>query len=765
MSLAKTIRLFAAALALTAAVADGAENDKKALKVLMIGNSYSICVLNHMPKVAADCGCPLDLCSLYIGGCPMERHVANIANPTSKPYQVSCSWAFGEKPAFPKKANIPEMLAAEKWDVVTVQQASHFSFSKDSYHPYGEKLLATIRQYAPQAEVVVQETWSDQPESKRLARWSFTSQTMYAALHECYADFAKLNGLRVIPTGTAVEFARGVMPLQAPKGNPHLGKAGEYLQALVWTARLFGVDVTTCGYAPEDMSADQAAALKAAAMKAVRGELPASARLSSERGDALTLGAPFNDGAVLQRDRNVPVWGKAAPGAKVTVAFAGQSVETVAGADGRWRVDLKPLKTSSLGRDLVVTAGDSKRTLKDVLVGEVWLCSGQSNMQQPLGGGGNAWSEENGSIEAKLTDEPDIRYASFGGAPSATVKEFLKSTNAVWKAFKEENLYRFANVPYHFAMNVRRGLKGVPIGLLHAAVGGSNIRPWISPDGYAAVPELDDLKTAGTLLDETTPEGKKRGFWGLAGQPTVFYNSHIAPIGPYALRGLIWYQGESNISDGDRYRLYLHALVKGWRKALENPDMDAYVVQLMPYLYRKAKDTALGELWTAQQKFVAEDPHAAYVVADDLGLLDEIHSYHKRNVGLRLALCALNRQYGRKDLEYRSPRLKSAKAEAGRVAVEFEFGGRLYTPVYQGKVRNFELAGKDGVWHAAVGTLQDAKLTVQSDAVAVPTKIRYMYRQGMQGDLYACGTHLMPGAFVADVEQPQLESKEKNHGN
>ena len=485
---------------------------------------------------------------------------------------------------------------------------------------------------------------------------------------------------------------------------------------------------------------------------------------------ALTLGSPFNDGMILQRGKTVSVWGKAEHGVRVTVDFAGQTAEAVAGADGRWRVDLKPLETSSVGRDFTVTASpvpqasglsgnqtikqsNNRTILHDVLVGEVWLCSGQSNMQQPLGGGGNAWSDENGSIEAKLTDEPDIRYASFSGAPSATVKELLPWTNAVWKSFKPKNLFRFANVPYHFAMNLRRGLKGVPIGLVHASVGGSNIRPWISAEGYAAVPELDDMKKTGTLLDETTPEGRKLGSRGCAAQPTVFFNSQIAPIGPYALRGLIWYQGESNINDGDRYRLYLHALVRGWRKALENPDMDVYVVQLMPYRYRNAKDTALGEFWTAQQRFAAEDPHAAYVVTDDLGLLDEIHSYHKRSVGLRLALCALNRHYGRKDLEYRSPRFKSAKAEAGRVTLEFEFGARLYTPVCKGSVRNFELVGAEGIWHDAVGRLEDGRVVLQCDAVTKPQKIRYMYRQGMQGDLYACGTHLMPGAFVADVEQ------------
>jgi len=478
----------------------------------------------------------------------------------------------------------------------------------------------------------------------------------------------------------------------------------------------------------------------------------------------LQLAPPFNNGAVLQRDRKVPVWGAAEPGAKVEVTFAGQTKSATADASGAWRVDLDPMKASSESRTMKVVARPSTPNpqpstlnLSDVLVGEVWLCSGQSNMQQPLGCGGHAWADENGPIEAKLTDEPTIRFTNFGAPLSAVVKRTLPSTNAVWKTFDAKSLGGFSGVAYHFAMAVRRGMPDVPIGLVWSAVGGSNIRPWISAEGYAAVPELDDLAKSPKLLDETTPEGKAKGFWGLAHQPTVFFNSRIAPLGPYALRGTLWYQGESNIADGDRYRLYLHALAKGWRQSLENPEMEFYTVQLMPYIYKNRADTVLGEFWTAQQKFVTEDPHAAYVVTDDCGLLDEIHSPHKRNAGLRLALCALNRCYGRKDLEYRSPVVKSATVISnGIVAVSFNYApAGMFTPAYQSPARGFELAGADGVWHAATGkvdTKAGFKLTVVSEKVAEPRKIRYMYRQGMTGNLYARNSHLMPGAFVADVK-------------
>lgn len=472
---------------------------------------------------------------------------------------------------------------------------------------------------------------------------------------------------------------------------------------------------------------------------------------------SLRPGAPFADGMVLQRDRIVPVWGRCAPGVRVAVAFAGQVRSTQSGSDGRWRVDLDPLSVSDVAQEMTVTAGDEKKIIRDVLVGEVWLCSGQSNMQQPLGGSSvAAWNEHQGAIEAALTDIPDIRFAVCSGKASAVVRDTIESTNVTWRPFTAKNLGTFSGVAYHFAMNLRRGLAGVPIGLVCSAVGGSNIRPWISTEGYEAVPELaDDLKKYLPIVDDSSETGRKKGYWGVLDQPTVQFNATIAPIAPYAMRGIVWYQGESNARDGDKYRLYLHALAKGWRKAFGREELEFYTVQIMPYLYKNASPDCLGLFWQAQQRFVAEDGRAAYVVADDCGLQDEIHSPYKRPVGLRLALCALNRCYGRTDLEYRSPRLKSAAVVSnGIVAVTFDFAPQgVYVPVFHGCVRNFELAGEDGVWYAAPGKIDDGRLTVSAKEVPEPVRIRYMWLQGMTGDLYARGSQLMPGAFMTDVKR------------
>jgi feruloyl esterase len=272
------------------------------LKVLMIGNSFSISATRHMPQVAKSMGLELDLASLYIGGCSLERHWDNCekgkGNPDFKPYKMT-RFVNGEKKE-ERPANVPEMLAVEKWDIVTIQQASHFSWKADSYHPFADDLIKKyIKELAPQAEVVVQETWSYTPWDKRLATWGIDQNEMYRKLHRAYFDYAASKGLRTIPMGTAVQLWRERLPVAyaensfggdvcgsakfvqgadgkwSPKGDVfHLNRDGEYLQALVWTAKLFDADVTKCRYAPEGVDAACAAKMKEVAMAAVRGELP-----------------------------------------------------------------------------------------------------------------------------------------------------------------------------------------------------------------------------------------------------------------------------------------------------------------------------------------------------------------------------------------------------------------------------------------------------------------------------------------------------------
>ena len=265
-----------------------------ALKVLTIGNSFSVQMVSAMPPVARDMGLELDICSLYIGGCTLERHWKNVCNPTNKPYKVTRNTLGTAAKAC--KGNIPDMLKADTWDVVTIQQASHFSWQPDTFRPFADNLVKTIRELAPQAQIVVQETWSYTPWDGRLRTWGIDQNEMYAKLHAAYGDYAAANGFMMIPVGTAVQNYRKDLPVKytensfggdpcgsakfeqgkdgkwVPKGDfSHLNREGQYLQALTWAATLFGVDAAQCPYRPDFLAADRAEKMKAAAMKAAKG--------------------------------------------------------------------------------------------------------------------------------------------------------------------------------------------------------------------------------------------------------------------------------------------------------------------------------------------------------------------------------------------------------------------------------------------------------------------------------------------------------------
>ena len=245
-------------------------NPARPFKVLMIGNSFSICNLKQMPHVAKSMGLKLDLASLYIGGCSLERHWNNVVASTNaafRPYRFDRT-TDGVKVVERGKANIPDALVLDKWDVVTIQQASHFSWKPTTYHPFGDSLVAKIRELAPQAKIIVQETWSYPPWDKRLKKFGFNQAEMYTRLHGAYAAFAAKHGLDVIPVGTAAEFVSNRNALFT-KPDFHFNREGEYLQGLAFTAKIFGVDVRKCLYRPSWLKAARADEIKKVVMDAV----------------------------------------------------------------------------------------------------------------------------------------------------------------------------------------------------------------------------------------------------------------------------------------------------------------------------------------------------------------------------------------------------------------------------------------------------------------------------------------------------------------
>ena len=347
-----TVAVCAGALSLCAsaesAAVEGVPKDRP-LKVLMIGNSFSLSNFRQMPKVAAAMGRRLDLASIHIGGCSLERHWNNVlaasTNATFRPYKLDRD-VEGRRTARDVMVNMPDALVLDKWDVVTIQQASSLSWRSETYQPFGDLLVAKIREFAPQAKIVVQETWSYPPWDKRLANFGFGPEEMYRRLHDAYGAFAKKHGFDVVPVGAAAERFPNRESLFT-KPDFHFNRDGEYLQGLVFTAKLFGADVRKCAYKPDWMDASRAEEMKSVAMAAIEGQRRfmlvdfKSSQTNKHRSAEVVAfpDAPFEMPAIAvpqfaERDFSIADFG-AKEGVKSTEAFAKAMATCEAAGGGR----------------------------------------------------------------------------------------------------------------------------------------------------------------------------------------------------------------------------------------------------------------------------------------------------------------------------------------------------------------------------------------------------------------------------------------------
>ena len=472
---------------------------------------------------------------------------------------------------------------------------------------------------------------------------------------------------------------------------------------------------------------------------------------------AVRMATPFTDGAVLQRDRAVPVWGSAAPGETVTVSFGGQTKRATADAEGAWRVDLDPLKASKEGRELVATGKDGKPVAaKDVLVGEVWMCAGQSNTDCPIWGPRPRYRDGQGSLTISMTVKPWVRLVKVPRLPLDRPAAF---TRICWKRMTPEDLApephvaRPSAMGYCFALELANALD-VPIGLLDASWGGTRIEPWTPQSGFESVEGLESERTWEFLPKEKFVNGfKVKGVGSYHQQPTALWNGMVAPLAPMAIRGMIWYQGCSNAGAPDRYCAKMHALYNGWTKEFANPDLSLYFVQLAPYAYRPGGGDLVG-LQLAQAQFAAEEPHAAMAVIGDVGNVWDIHPNDKRTVARRLAAHALKRDYGYDWMEDESPTLRDWKIEDGAFRLTFDHAKQLY--VYnmdKSLTTGFEVCGTNGVWRPAdvqnfqvttnrfnkpvsEGTVAGTTLVVAAKDVPEPKKLRYLHSSPWFANLY-----------------------------
>lgn len=472
------------------------------------------------------------------------------------------------------------------------------------------------------------------------------------------------------------------------------------------------------------------------------------------------LPAVFSDHMVLQRDSKLPVWGWADPGEKVTVSFRDQTKSTTAGNDGTWKVTLDPVQVGDAS-ELKVT-GENTVTFKDVLVGEVWVCSGQSNM---------GWTVNRSldpDLEAATAKFPNIRLFQ---VPLKTATEPQDDVQAEWKHCTPETIPNFTAVGYFFGRQLHQTLD-VPVGLIMTAWGGTRAEAWTSPEAMASTPELKPILDTWAKRSETyDPEAAKKRYEAAmkrwedqaaaarkAGKPVPrrpqmqgnprtdrhhpsnLYNAMVAPLVPYAIRGGIWYQGESNAGRAYQYRTLMPTMITSWRDAWDQGDFPFYMVQLANF--REIKDEPVESDWAelreAQMMTIDAIPNVGVACITDIGAAKDIHPKDKQNVGKRLARLALVNDYGMDGITLQGPTYRSIDIEAGKCVVHFDTYGSKLTTYYREPLTGFAIAGADKKWRWA-----QAKITgpdtveVWHPEVKEPLAVRYNWADNPQGTLFS----------------------------
>ncbi|MGM9319340.1 sialate O-acetylesterase [Deinococcus aquaticus] len=470
-----------------------------------------------------------------------------------------------------------------------------------------------------------------------------------------------------------------------------------------------------------------------------RGTHPTDRRPSDFR-PALRFGDAFTAHMVLQRGLPVPVWGSGSPGEEVRVTFAGQEVAAHVTGDGNWTVTLAPLDANTQGRALTAHSGSQRVQCRDVLVGDVWLCAGQSNMEL---GVGLADHRDRALMQA---DQPLLRLllVQKASAPTAQLHFPAAAKPPRWTVCTPRTVLRggwggFSAIAVHFGARLVQEL-GVPVGLIQTAYGGSRAAPFIPLYAQRGHPAL----TADAAEIRAAERAARKGphpfapfdEWNTL-KPGTAWNAMIAPLLPVALRGALWYQGESDVGDAGPYAARLQAFMWALRRATGQPHLPVYAAQLAPYRY--ASDDDLLALWAAQQ-VATRGAHSGLVCTADLGDLNDIHPLRKAEVGERFASLALHRTYGRADVPGGGPDLRAVTFGPGRATLTFRTHmDSALRALDGGAPRGFALAGPDGQFAPAVVHLRGQRAHLHCPDVPAPTQVRHAWQVGAEPNLTDAG--------------------------
>lgn len=494
----------------------------------------------------------------------------------------------------------------------------------------------------------------------------------------------------------------------------------------------------------------------------------------------------FSNHMVLQRGLECPIWGWSDPGVEITVEFGDARQTTTADKNGRWKLRLPAMEANENGQRLVVT-GKNKIVLNDILVGDVWICSGQSNMEWPLRSVVNAQQEQAAAKHAgiRLFDVP-------GHTTSPLAKEDVPG--GTWNVCSPQTAGGFSAVGYFFAKEFHQKT-GVPVGLIGTNWGGTRIEPWTPPIGFRNVPQLKSIADQVDRFDPTVAAGKATwtayadettawaksvrealavgqtltppppmpGFSN-AGQPTAIYNSMVHGLAPFGIRGALWYQGEANGGEGVEYFHKMQALISGWRKVWEQDDFPIhfYFVQLANW-QQPNDNPAGGDGWARirdAQRQSLTIPHTGMAVITDIGEANDIHPRNKQDVGQRLARWAL-RDVAKKDVVVSGPLYRDMTVEGGNIRINFDHAdvGLMVgmkeglAPTKEqpgGTLKRFAVAGKDRKWHWADAKIDGSTVVVSSAEVKKPVAVRYAWSMNPEGANLYNKAGLPASAFRTD---------------
>ncbi len=427
--------------------------------------------------------------------------------------------------------------------------------------------------------------------------------------------------------------------------------------------------------------------------------------------------AIIGDNMVLQQQSNVPLWGTATKNTTITIqtSWNNKVYKSKSGSDGKWNIFVS---TPTAGGPFIISFSDGQMTnLKNILVGEVWLCSGQSNMEMPVKGFKNqpilnsndiAVNSENSNIRIFLLEKKVSRVP-------------LDSCRGSWTVSEAASAKQFSAVGYQFAQMLQEKLK-VPVGIIGTYWGGTPIQAWMDENSLKTFPEMKIPVPTDT--SRLTPN-----------VPTSLYNGMINPVVGFGLKGFLWYQGESNVGNYYIYERLMQSMVGEWRKIWKNDSLSFYYVQIAPYTYGADTGRRSAYLRETQLKASSSIPNAGMAVAMDVGTQRGIHPPDKTTISKRLLYLALAKTYHRNGITFSGPVYKSMKIDSSRVNITFDFAENGLTS-FGKDISNFEVAGADKIFYPATVRVTATGITVQSEKVKDPVAVRYGFKDWVVGELY-----------------------------